>query len=111
MYRVITTDGTELGITDSVLFIKISPEGTYIEAGEAEAVGVSFNGEAYNLPGHSEIKNAKTAVLVKTSLAQIMQEQSIAAGKLQANMDYLAMMAEVDLDEPGTNKTDSKEAE
>ena len=100
MYRVITTDGTELGLTDSVLFIKRSPEGTFVEADETEAIGIAFNGEPYNLPGHNEIQNAKTAVLVKTTLAQILLEQSTATNKLQANMDYLAMMAEIDLDEP-----------
>ncbi len=104
MYRVITTDGAELGITDSVLFIKRSSEGTFIETDEADAVGIAFNGEPYNLPGHTEIQNAKTAVLVKTTLAQILLEQSTAANKLQANMDYLAMMAEVDLDEPGEDE-------
>jgi len=111
VYKIIKSDGTELGVTDSVLFIKRSPEGTFIEADEAEAIGIAFKGEPYNLHGHDEIQNAKTVVLVKTTLAQILLEQNAAASKLQANMDYLAMMAEVDLDEPGEDETDKEVTE
>ena len=50
-------------------------------------------------------------VLVKTTLAQILLEQNAAASKLQANMDYLAMMAEVDLDKPGEDETDKEVTE
>lgn len=98
MYRVVTTEGTELGITDSVLFIKISPEGTYIQATEDEAVGVAFESTPYNLIGHTEIKDAKTVILVETTLAQVMKEQTAMVEKFQANMDYLAMMSDVSLE-------------
>lgn len=98
MYRVLTTEGTELGITDSVLFIKISPEGTYIEATEDEAVGIAFESTPYNLIGHTEIRDAKTVILVETTLAQVMKEQTALVEKFQANMDYLAMMSDVSLE-------------
>lgn len=98
MYRVVTTEGTELGITDSVLFIKISPEGTYIQAAEDEAVGIAFESTPYNLIGHTEIKDAKTVILVETTLAQVMKEQTAMVEKFQANMDYLAMMSDVSLE-------------
>lgn len=98
MYRVVTTEGTELGITDSVLFIKISPEGTYIEATADEAVGIAFESTPYNLMGHTEIKDAKTVILVETTLAQVMKEQTAMVEKFQANMDYLAMMSDVSLE-------------
>ena len=84
MYRIITTEGTELGITDSVLFIKVSAEGAYVEATEDEAVGIAFESTPYNLNGHTEIAGAKTVILVKTTFAQ--------------NMDYLAMMSDVNLE-------------
>lgn len=98
MYRIITTEGTELGLTDSVLFIKKSTDGTLIEASREDAIGLAYKGTAYNLPGHTEVERAKTAVAVQVSAAQIMQEQTVFAEKLQANMDYLAMMSDVDID-------------
>ena len=55
MYRVIKTDGTELGITDSVNYIKIGASGNFASATEADAVGIAFNSEPYNLVGHNDI--------------------------------------------------------
>lgn len=99
MYRIITTEGTELGLADSVLFIKKNTDGTLIEASRKDAIGLAYKGTAYNLPGHTEIEGAKTAVAVQVSAAQIMQEQTVLTEKLQANMDYLAMMSDVDIDD------------
>lgn len=102
MYRIITTEGAELGLADSVLFIKKSADGTFIESSQEDAIGLAYKGTAYNLPGHSEIEGAKTAVAVQVSAAQIMQEQVALSERLQANMDYIAMMAEVDMDGSAT---------
>lgn len=63
MYRIIKIDGTELGITDSVNYIKIGTSGSFIFATEKEAIGVAFNSVAYNLVGHAEIADAETVVV------------------------------------------------
>lgn len=63
MYRVIKIDGTKLGITDSVNYIKIGASGDFTFAPKEEAVGVAFNSVAYNLVGHSEIEGADTVVV------------------------------------------------
>lgn len=63
MYRIIKIDGTELGITDSVNYIKIGASGNFAFAPEKDAVGVAFNSVAYNLVGHSEIEGADTVVV------------------------------------------------
>lgn len=63
MYRIIKIDGTELGITDSVNYIKIGASGDFAFAPEREAIGVAFNSVAYNLVGHSEIEGADTVVV------------------------------------------------
>lgn len=52
MYRIITLDGTELGMTDSVLYIKIGNSGSFTPCSVDEAIGVAFNSEPYNLVGH-----------------------------------------------------------
>lgn len=63
MFRIIKIDGTELGITDSVNYIKISASGSYISASENDAIGVAFNSEPYNLVGHNEIEGVDTVVV------------------------------------------------
>lgn len=63
MFRIIKIDGTELGITDSVNYIKISGSGSYVSASENDAIGVAFNSEPYNLVGHDEIDGVDTVVV------------------------------------------------
>ena len=63
MYRIIKIDGTELGITDSVNYIKIGASGDFAFAPEQQAIGVAFNSVAYNLVGHSDIEGADTVVV------------------------------------------------
>lgn len=65
MYRIIKIDGTELGITDSVNYIKIGSSGDFTTAAEADAIGVAFNSTPYNLMGHSDIDGAETVIVSK----------------------------------------------
>lgn len=61
MFRIITTEGTELGIVESVNYIKRSPSsGCFISATRDEAIGVAYKSTPYNLYGHTDIDNAKT---------------------------------------------------
>lgn len=63
MYRIITVDGVELGITDSVNYIKIGASGDFTNATKDSAIGVAFQGVAYNLIGHSEIADTNTVIV------------------------------------------------
>lgn len=63
MYRIIKIDGTELGITDSVNYIKIGASGSFTPVEERNAIGVAFGGTPYNLVGHNEIEGAETVVV------------------------------------------------
>lgn len=63
MFRIIKIDGTELGVTDSVNYIKISASGSYVSASENDAIGVAFNSEPYNLVGYDEIEGVDTVVV------------------------------------------------
>lgn len=65
MYRIIRGDGMELGITDSILFIKIAENGCFVPSREEDAIGVAFRSVAYNLIGHNEIEGAETVVVSK----------------------------------------------
>lgn len=74
MYRIIKIDGTELGITDSVNYIKISSNGCYTTATVEDAVGIAFDSIAYNLAGYDEIEGAETVVVSKVDSGKIIQE-------------------------------------
>ena len=63
MYRIIKIDGTELGITDSVNYIKIGASGDFTTATKETAIGVAYNSTPYNLNGHSEIEGADTVIV------------------------------------------------
>lgn len=76
MYRVIKTDGTELGITDSVNYIKIGASGNFASATEADAVGIAFNSEPYNLVGHDDIEGVDTVVVSKIDGGQLVKEMA-----------------------------------
>lgn len=76
MYRIIKIDGTELGITDSVTYIKISRNGSYINATEKDAIGVAFKSEPYNLIGHEDIEGADTVVVSRIDTGDVMKEMA-----------------------------------
>lgn len=47
MYRILKTNGEELGLVDAVRYIKVGMSGDYIEADISDATGVAFKGNAY----------------------------------------------------------------
>lgn len=63
MYRIIKIDGTELGITDSVNYIRYGDNGCFTPATREDAIGVAFKSVAYNLVGHEDIEGAGTVVV------------------------------------------------
>lgn len=63
MYRIIKIDGTELGITDSVNYIRFGEGGCFTPTARENAIGVAFNSVAYNMVGHEEIDGADTVVV------------------------------------------------
>lgn len=63
MYRIIKIDGTELGITDSVNYIKIGASGDFTTATKETAIGVAYDSIPYNLNGYSEIEGADTVIV------------------------------------------------
>ena len=65
MYRLVTTEGRELGITEEVKYIRRSDNGSLVPAEESEATGVAFDSAAYNLFGHSELEGADTVIVKK----------------------------------------------
>lgn len=82
MYQIITLDGTELGMTDSVLYIKIGSSGSFTPCSIDEAIGVAFNSEPYNLIGHNEIEGANTVIVTKCDGGSLVAHQRDLVDKL-----------------------------
>ena len=74
MYRIIKLDGTEIGITDSVNYIKIGESGDFTTATAEDAVGVAFNSIPYNLVNHNDIEGAETVLVSHTDAGAIISE-------------------------------------
>lgn len=63
MYAILS-GGALLALCDKPRYVKVNEEsGAYVEATEAEAVGISVNGDPYNLPGGESIPDAPEAVI------------------------------------------------
>lgn len=90
MYKIITTDGTEVGYTDTLHYITVSDSGCFIEATKDNAKGIAYKGVAYSLLGE-DINKETSAVLIQE--VDSADKQKV----LQANIDYLAAMTGVDL--------------
>lgn len=78
MYRIIKTDGTELGLTDSVYYIRIGDSGCFTPADKKDAIGVAFNSVAYNLVGRTEIDGADTVVVSAIDGGREIKDQQTA---------------------------------
>lgn len=88
MYQIMKMDGTELGMTDSVHYIKISGNGCFINTTAKEAIGIAYQGVPYNLMGHSEIEDADTVFVSKRDSGFEMKEhRSVIEGLIQTVLE------------------------
>ena len=96
MFRITTTEGVEIGITDSVLYIRINKNnGCFNRCGREYAIGVAFKSTAYNLLGHAEIPNAKTVIVSEIddvgSVLSNIKESTTTLSKQLAETDEAAI--------------------
>ena len=63
MFRIITTNGVELGFTETVRYIKRNPNQCFVACDKKDAIGVAYNSTPYNLLGHNEIEEAETVIV------------------------------------------------
>lgn len=75
MYRIINTQGDELGMVDQVLYIKITESGSFAPCALEDAVGIAFNSVAYNLIGHNDIEDTDTVIVSKCDGAALVANQ------------------------------------
>lgn len=75
MNRIIRIDGTELGLTDEARYIKFGNCGQFVQTTRAEAIGVAFKDNVYNLLGHNDIAEAETVIVSRASAADELTAQ------------------------------------
>lgn len=77
MYRIIkVSDGTEVGVTDSAVFIRYGNSGCFVPTDQNHAIGVAFNGTVYNLVGFDDIDGAETVVVSKVDSGEVLKEMA-----------------------------------
>lgn len=103
MYRIINEQTGELiGLTESVRYIRIHEgNGCFVQCDEEQAIGVAFQSEPYNLFGHEEIADRPTIIVRKVDGGEVSMKQKEMSDKNAANIDYISMMADIDLPEEG----------
>lgn len=76
MYRIIkVSDGTEIGVTDAIEFIRYGNSGCFVPADQKHAIGVAVNSVPYNLVGHDEIEGAETVVVSEIDGGAVLAKQ------------------------------------
>lgn len=96
MYRITSEDGTLLGLTEELRFIKRGIECDYVQAeSEEDAIGIAFNGQAFNLPGRTDIEGAPSVSYARTSLAlEFAAQGEVIDGQKQVAEIAFVIMAE-----------------
>lgn len=95
MYRIININGTELGNTDIVNYIRIGKSGCFVPTNKKNAIGVAYKGTPYNLAGFNVIENAETVIVVEIDSGATIDglHQSVCE-----NSEHLAEADEIAID-------------
>lgn len=97
MYSILI-NGREIGITESLTYIRQQSNGTFALCDESIAQGIAFAGAPYQLAG----RPAMATMLPTVSVCAIdggarLNGQRVITDQLCSNMDYLSMMVDVEL--------------
>ena len=76
MFRIIDIDdGTEIGVSDSIFYIKVGQAGDFVPTDREHATGVAVDSTPYNLIGFDQIAGAPTVVVSEFDGGKTVQEQ------------------------------------
>ena len=79
MFRISKLDGTKIGITDSILYIKIGSSGCFTPCSLNEAIGIAFDSTPYNAFGYNEIEGADKIILEELPVEDYIMQHDTAA--------------------------------
>lgn len=92
MYRILTEDGVQIAVTETPTFIKVGRSGAYATADRETAEGIAVAGKPCSLFGKAPLPGADETVMISEFDGGKRIEE------LEAQLDYIAMMTDVDLD-------------
>ncbi|BAK99469.1 hypothetical protein OBV_22710 [Oscillibacter valericigenes Sjm18-20] len=72
MYKVITTGGMELGVTEHPQYVRKQPNGIMVLSGSGN--GITFDGTIYHLDGKPALDGYETVFLVKFDGAKALAD-------------------------------------
>jgi hypothetical protein len=83
MYRIVkVSDGKELGMVETVTYVKIGSGGDFAIAKKENATGVVFDGTTYGLIGHDEIQDAETVIVSEVDGGTAVSHQQSAINEM-----------------------------
>lgn len=81
MYAILS-GGALLALCDKPRYVKVNEaSGAYVEADEAEAIGVSVNGDLYNINGGEAIPNAPEAIITQGDVSEYVFSNRVRIAK------------------------------
>lgn len=102
MYQILK-NGQTIGYAEKPNYICRLDNGSWGLCTEREAEAIAFDEAVYPLQGKAEIDGAQTVLVTEVDRGRLMEEIQ---AKNAASIDYLSMMAGIDLPEEGeTNGT------
>lgn len=101
MDRIIRIDGTELGLTDEARYIKYGSCGQFVQTTRADAIGVAFKNNVYNLLGHNDIAEAETVIVSRASTADELtaQKAELSVQRDVAAITFVSLAEKGNIDE------------
>ncbi len=92
MYKILSTDGTQIAVTEEIRYIRKHSNGAYVQTDADTAEGVAVNGTAYSIIGQEPLDGAEETVIIREF------DGASALIEAEAKLAYLAMMAGIDFD-------------
>lgn len=110
MYAVIS-DGVLLALCDKPRYVRKNEEsGAYVEAEEAQAEGVSVNGDLYNIGGGNAIPDAPQAVVTEGEASEYVFSNRVRIEENEKNTSTAIVSIEEALCELDTASTENATA-
>ena len=110
MYAILS-GGVLLALCDKPRYVrKNEVSGAYVEAEEAQAEGISVNGDLYNIGGGSAIPDAPQAVITEGEVSEYVFRNRARIEENEKNTSTAIVSIEEDLCELDTASTENAEA-
>ena len=110
MYAILS-GGVLLALCDKPRYVKVNEaSGAYVEADEAEALGVSVNGDLYNINGGDTIPDAPQAVITQGDVSEYVFRNRVRIEENEKNTSTAIVSIEEALCELDTASTENAEA-